>query len=417
MERATRIYTDRGNPVPPLVFDPTDPGFREDPYPTYARMRDEAPVLRLSSDTWVMTRYEDCRDVLGDPAMGMVVPGEDVPPELAGGAAARIFPNILTFNDGVRHARMRRLVAKAFTPRAVSRLEGRIATVVEELLEPALRRGGFDVMSDFAFEVPVLVICEMLGIPAEDRMSFKRWTPDFSRIFESQWSTPEQISACHEATEGLCDYMERHVARRRRDPGAEILDGLIAAEDDGERLSHDELLGISVQLLNAGYETTMGLIGNGIHALLVHPGELRKVREDPAILPHVVEECLRWDSPVQYSGRAAKQAREVRGVRIEPGDLVLTMLGAANRDPHLCDSPERFDVTRREVAHLAFGFGTHFCIGAHLARLEAQLAIGGLLRRVKGVKVAGPKPTHRASLLFRTLESLPVEFTGVARVR
>ncbi len=417
MERATSIYTDRDGPDSSLIFDPTDPGFREDPYPTYERMRDEAPVLRLDSNAWVVTRYEDCRDVLGDPAMGMVVPGGDVPPELAGGAAARIFPNILTFNDGARHGRMRRLVAKAFTPRAVSGLEGRIATIVEDLLEPALRRGRFDVMSDFAFEVPVLVICEMLGIPAEDRTSFKRWTPDFSRIFESHWSTPEQISACHEATEALCDYMERHVERRRRDPGTEILDRLIAVEDDGERLSHDELLGISVQLLNAGYETTMGLIGNGIQALLRHPAELRKLRDDPAILPHVVEECLRWDSPVQFSGRVAKQAREMHGTRIERGDTVMTVLGAANRDPVLCDDPEHFDVTRRNTAHLAFGFGNHFCVGAHLARLEARVAIGGLLRRAPELKVAGPTPMHRASFLFRTLESLPVEFGRLARVR
>ena len=395
-------------------FDPLDPVLRADPYPIYAALRRDAPLSWLGGDDgrgcWVVVRHADCRAVLRDPSMSMTSATELVPPSLRGGAAARVLPNMLTFTDGDRHRRLRGLVARAFTPRTVGRLEERIRIIVDGLLEDLEQCTEVDLMADFAFEVPVLVICEMLGIPTEDRGFFKRWTPDFSRIFESDWLETEQIEACHSATGALIGYLQEHIERLRASPGDAILDHLIAAEDGDDCLSHEELLAISIQLLNAGYETTMSLIGNGVRALLTHPEQWRRLHLEPALRPQAVEECLRWDSPVQYTGRVVKRRTEMHGTTIEEGESILTIVASANRDSELCDDPDRFDIGREPVDHLSFGFGAHFCLGAHLARVEACLAVGGLAERFPRMRLVDEEWRYRDSLLFRTLESLRVEF-------
>ncbi len=402
--------------APLTTPDPFDPGIRANPYPTYARMRRDTPLCCVARDgeasVWAVVRYADCRAVLRDPSMGMTTPATLVPESLQGGAAARVFPNMLTFTDGARHARLRGLVAKAFTPRTVGRLETRIREIVGDRLDAVEHRAEIEVMGELAFVVPVFVICEMLGIPVEDRAFFKSWTPDFSRIFESERLTPQQTAACHQATEALATYLEDHIERRRSAPGEAILDHLIAAEESGDRLSHEELLAISIQLLNAGYETTMSLIGNGVRALLDHPAQWRVLSRDPSLVPQAVEECLRWDTPVQYSGRVAGRRTEMYGTVIEPGDTILTILGAANRDSELCEDAERFDIGRDPVDHLSFGFGAHFCLGAHLARLEARLAIGGLVQRFPDARLLEEARSYRDSALFRVPDSLRVELHG-----
>lgn len=397
-------------------FDPLAPEFRDDPYAAYARLRRADPVHWTDFDgeegAWVLSRYQDCLSVLKDPRFGMVRSGAEVPPNLAGGAAARVFPHMLIFKDPPYHTRLRRLVSKAFAPRAVESLGPRIQQIVDDLLDGAETRGVMDLMADFAFQVPVFVICDLLGVPREDRVLFKTWTPDFSRIFETRWATPDEIARCHVATAELCKYFEDHIRRRRHDPGDDILSALIEAEVEGDRLCLEELMASAIQLLNAGYETTMGLIGNASLALLRHPDQLRKLRLEPDLLPAAVEEALRYDAPVQYSGRVAHEDVELGGRRIERNQTVFTLLGSANRDPDFCDYPDHFDITRYGVTHLSFGYGAHFCLGAHLARLETRIALGALVSRFPRLALAcdADRLERRTSLLFRTLESLPVVF-------
>lgn len=411
---ASTLPREPGTPPADLLFDPLDPAFRDDPYPHYARLRREDPVhwtpLGRDGGSWVVSRYEDCLEVLGDPRMGMVRSDAGIPAALGEGSAARVFPNLLIFKDAPEHTRLRQLVSKAFTPRAISALRPRIRQIVEGLLDAAQERGSLDLMADFAFQLPVLVICEMLGVPAEDRHLFKRWTPDFSRLFESSWLSAEELERCDRATKALCDYFEDHVSHRKAHIGDDLLSILIQAEENGDRLGHDELIAVSVQLLNAGYETTMGLIGNSTLALLENRDQFRRMRLESDLVANAVEEALRYDSPVQYSGRIAKEDVEIRGTKIAKDQVVFTILGSANRDPDYCDYPDHFDITRYRISHLAFGFGAHFCLGAHLARLEAEVALGALAKRFPGLELATDRRSRRPSFLFRTLESLPLVF-------
>jgi cytochrome P450 len=394
------------------LYAPFDPAFRADPYPGYARLRREAPVYWSElgdRGCWVVSRFTDCLAVLRSPDMGMRRPGPEAPPELQDGPAARIYPRLLIFNDPPDHGRLRRLVSKAFTPRAVETLRPRIHRIVNQLLDAVADRRRMDLMADFAFQVPVLVICELLGVPTVDRQKFKRWTPDFSLLFEPDLLDSESLARCDAATASLVDYFEDLISVRRRCPEPDLLSALIEVSDGGDRLAREELIAMAVQLLNAGYETTMGLIGNGALALLQHPDELARLRAEPSLIDAAVEECLRFDSPVQLSGRIARDDVTLRDVEIEAGDLVITLLGSANRDPAAFERADRFEI-RRPPAHLAFGFGSHFCLGAHLARLEARIALGTLVRRLPRLEIATRQLPRRPSMLFRVLERLPVVF-------
>jgi cytochrome P450 len=281
---------------------------------------------------------------------------------------------------------------------------------VDRLLDRVTGAGRMDVIEDLAYPLPVTVISELLGVPVDDADQVKTWSRDVARALDAIALPvgPEVLERGRAATRGMVEYFGRLADERRRRPGDDLLSGLVEAEEAGDRLTERELLATCVLLYVAGHETTVNLVGNGLLALLRHPDEWRRLRRDPARLPGAIEELLRWDGPVQRTGRMAAEDVEIGGVAIPAGTLVLAMLGAANRDPAQFAEPDRLDVTRDEPRHLAFGAGIHYCLGAPLARLEGRVAIGTVLRRFSGLALAVERPIWRPSSALRGLETLPV---------
>jgi cytochrome P450 len=307
------------------------------------------------------------------------------------------------------HTRLRTLVTKAFTPRVVESLRPRIQEVVDQLLVAVQEAGAMDVIADLAYPLPVIVIAGMLGVPAEDRESFKGWSRDLARTLDPI-ITPEVLTAGDEATVAFIDYFRALVAKRRKDPQDDLLSGLIAAEEQGDRLSEDELLATAVLLFGAGHETTMNLIGNGLLALLRNPHQFEKLRDDPSLAPSAVEEFLRYDGPVQMTARTALEDVEINGRTIAKGQQAVILLGAANRDPAQFADPDRLDLTRRDNRTLAFSHGIHYCLGAPLARVEAQIAINTLLRRLPALRLQTEELEWRETVTLRGLKALPAVF-------
>jgi pimeloyl-[acyl-carrier protein] synthase len=315
----------------------------------------------------------------------------------------------MLFRDPPDHTRLRGLVNKAFTPRMVERLAPRIRKLAEELLDARAARGGMDAIADFAAPLPLLVIAELLGVPTEDRERLKRWSDDLAIMLDGTVALQFLGSAVQAAVE-FDGYLRQRIAERRRAPRDDLLSELVAAQERGEALSEDEIVGSTILLLGAGHETTTNLIGNGILCLLRHPEQLARLRGDAGLLPSAVEEFLRYESPVQATSRIfPRDEVEVGGVAIPKGEEIGLFLGAANRDPEVFPDPERFDVGRRDNRHLSFGLGIHFCLGAGLARLEGRVAFEALLERAPGLRAAEEsEPVWRPGFLFRGVEALPV---------
>jgi pimeloyl-[acyl-carrier protein] synthase len=396
-----------------VEFNPFLPEFVADPYPFYARLRTEDPVHQSPMGLWVLTRYDDVARVLRDPRFGrkgfdeLVNARFGTEPDQPGLATSMLF------RDPPDHTRLRTLVSKAFTPRVIEGLRPHIQQIVDGLLDRVRDRRAMDLIADLAFPLPVIVISEMLGVPAADRDRFRQWSQDVARSLDAIALPvgPEVIERGNAARRALGDYFRGLIAERRQRPQADLLTGLIAAEEQGDTLSPPELLATCVLLLVAGHETTVNLIGNGMLALLRHPAELRRLRAEPALLPSAVEELLRWDSPVQRTGRIAATDVELGGRLIPKGALVSAVVGAANRDPAHFPEPDRLDLARPDNRHLAFGWGIHFCLGAPLARVEGQIAIGALARRLPGLALATDRPEWRESSALRGLRALPVTFS------
>ena len=393
------------------AFNPMDPEFLADPYPTYHRLRDEDPVHHSPMDFWVLTRYEDVAAVLRDPRfikepiVSMVAArfGVSVPPGVGLSMLDRDPPD---------HTRLRSLVSKAFTPRVVDGLRPRIQTMVDDLITRAEAVGTMDLIEEFAYPIPVNVICEMLGVPVEDHERFKGWSLDIARGLDSVWLPPESEipKRSGAARHAIGDYMRGLIAERRARPRGDLLSALIAAEEAGDKLSEDELIATCILLLIAGHETTVNLIGNGTLALLRHPGELRRLRETPGLITSAVEELLRYDGPVQRTARITSTAVTIGGRTIPKGEMVMPFIGAADRDPTQFPDPDRLDLGRADNRHIAFGWGIHFCLGAPLARVEGQIAIDTLVRRLPRLALVNDEPEHRQSLTLRGLKALPVTF-------
>jgi cytochrome P450 len=392
------------------------PEGRRDPYPRYERIRELAAVHRSGLGFWVLSRYEDCQQLLRDPRFGKGDrrDREAGLPEEAVAALARMrtrAPSLL-FLDPPDHTRLRGLVAKAFTPRTVERLRPHIGRLLDELLEAV--DGGVgetvDVMAAVAVPLPVTVIGEMLGVPPADRVAFQPWVRALTALLELTVDA-EAVVAAAEASDRMTEYFTGLLADRRRHPGEDLLSELLRVEDQGDTLSEAELVATAILLFGAGFETTANLIGNGLLALLRHPDQLARLRADPGLLRPAVEEILRWDSPVQVDGRMALAAADVHGEPVEEGTFVVTMLGAANRDPARFDAPDRFDVARDEGPPLSFGSGIHYCLGQALARVEGQVVFGRLLERYAAAELAGDDVAYRPSLTLRGLVDLPVVLT------
>ncbi|HXJ81359.1 MAG TPA: cytochrome P450 [Candidatus Methylomirabilis sp.] len=391
-------------------FNPMDPEFIEDPYPFFHRLRAEDPVHQNPLGFWVLTRYEDVVAALKDPRLAKEAIASFVAARF--GAPVPAVGLSMLDRDPPDHTRLRGLVSKAFTPRVVEGLRPHIQSIVDGLLSRVESEHSMDLIEEFAYPLPVTVICQMLGVPVADRERFKQWGLDIARgldtiLLPAESEVGQRSTAARRA---LADYFRELIAERRASPRGDMLSGLIAAEESGDKLSTDELLATCILLLVAGHETTVNLIGNGTLALLRNPDQLQRLREDPTLIGSAVEELLRYDGPVQRTARIPSEDVTICGRTIPKGELVMPFIGAADRDPAQFPEPDRLDIGRTDNRHIAFGWGIHFCIGAPLARLEGQIAIGTLVQRLPKLALATEKPEHRLSLTLRGLQSLPVSF-------
>lgn len=394
------------------------PEFRDDPYPFYRALRELEPVHHTALGAYMLTRHADAAAVTRDPSLSTNERNSEIYQQWV---AANGEPDdfdvpmnevVLLFIDPPDHTRLRGLVSKAFTPKVVAQLRPRIEQIVDERLDAVMARGDsrMDVVTDLAYPLPVLIICELLGVPAEEHTTFQSWSRELATSIDPDpLIAPEQRERISVAGNAFLEYFGELIERRRREPGDDLLSALVAAEEGGDRLSHDELLGTGLFLLIAGHETTVNLIGNGTLALLRHPAELARLRDDPSLDRNAVEELLRFDSPVQFAApRITLDDYEVGGVPIPPAQQIIILLGAANRDPEVFDDPDRLDIGRENAGrHLAFGGGHHFCLGAALARLEGEVALGMLARRFPRMELAG-EPVRKATFTLRGLEHLPI---------
>jgi cytochrome P450 len=315
----------------------------------------------------------------------------------------------MLFLDPPDHTRVRSRVNKAFTSRVVEGLRPRMQAIIDGLLDRAQEAGRMDVVQDFAYPLPAIVIAELLGVPAEDRGQFIKWSGDFGTLLEDGVSLEGAVQALRGVVEFI-SYFRALIAARRNAPRDDLLQGLIAAREQNDALSEEELLGNCILLLAAGHGTTTHLIGNGTLALLRHPDQLRRLRDDPSLAPSAVNELLRYDSPVQMTGRVAVVEMRIGGKTIEPGQGVTLRLGAANRDPERFPDPDRLDLARPDLRHVAFGHGIHFCVGAPLARIEGQMAFTSLLTRFPTLDLETDTPDWEPGIVFRGLRSLPVRW-------
>ena len=392
------------------------PEFHANPYPFYHEIRAEGPLLTIPGfESWLATGYEVVSSILRDARFRSGFPrdaaqGADAEWAAKSPTTFHTFQRMMLLAHGADHARLRGLVSRAFTPRMVERLRPRIEQLVDELLDAAAARGEIDLLRDFAFPLPVTVIAELFGVPAEDAEALKRWSVPLAQILDSMTRGSKLLEA-EEAALAMKDYLQMQFERHRARPGEGLIDGLLAARDQGDRLSEDELFAACMLLLLAGHETTTNLIGNGVLGLLRSRAEWERLCRDPDLAPAAVEECLRFDGPVQFTSRRPTRDVEMFGRRIPEEQEVMLVLAAANRDPARFPEPDRLDIGRRDDAHLAFGHGAHFCLGASLARLEATLAFRALARRFPKLELATEELTWRPGFAIRALTSLPVRLS------
>lgn len=403
--------------VAPLIgrFNPFLPEFRRDPYPAYRRLREADPIyFSPSLRGWILTRHGDVSAVLGDPrftvdrrqsnAFRRFNPFGSLHPEFADA----IYRSLLML-DAPDHTRLRKLVVKAFTPRMVERLRTRIEALVDELLDAVADRGEMDLVRDLSYPLPVIVIAEMLGIPAADRERLKRWSDDLATLLDPLQAT-NGLRNTQRAYLEFVAYLQPILEARRAEPQDDLISALVAARDGADALSDAELRSLCMLILGAGNETTTSLIGNAVLALLRHPAVRRALIDDPSQMRPAIEEFLRYDSPVQFTDRVASVDLEIEGRKIRRGELVGLVLGAANRDPAVYSDPDRLLLGRDEAAHVAFGQGAHFCLGAQLARLETEVALNRLLQRFPTLHGPDEPPSRKRSMVLRGPTSLPLRW-------
>ncbi len=392
-----------------IVFNPWDPEFRANPYPHYGALLSGPPrVMSFGAMPGaIVARYADVTAALSDYQHFSNVP--PAPPENA--YKGPFYPSRdLLGQDPPEHSRLRRLISRDFTPKRIRELEPRIREIAGNIFARASEHGEFDVMRDLANVLPVMVIAEMLGVPPEKYAMFKDWS---DRVIEGGNQFPGATAPAPEvieAIESLAKYFREEVARRRKHPGPDLVSALVAARDQADALSEVALVQFVVLLLLAGNETTTNLIGNGTLALMRHPEQLALLRREPSALSRAIEEMLRYDPPVQASGRFTTASVSLGGAQIPAGALAVMVLAAANRDPAQFKDPEKFDIARDPNDHVAFGEGIHFCIGAPLARMEARISFEAMLERFPRLSLKDPaiKPKYKGSYFLRGLESLPL---------
>ncbi len=399
------------------VYNPFDPAFRADPYPFYDRLREAAAAHVTALDLVVLTRYDDVANALRSNDFSRDIEANATPRDGVARPQRSGAKTILNL-DPPDHTRLRRLVSKAFTPTAIEALRPRIEVLVDDVLDRAAERGTMELVDELAFPVPFEVISEMLAIPSDRADEMREWSQLLTASLEPT-ATPATLDDAASAAVKMRAYVSGVVDDRRRNLGSDVLSALIVAEEEGERLTSDELLSFVVLLYVAGHETTVNLIGNGMLALLRHPDELERWRTDPALDAHAVDELLRYDGPVQHTVRVAMVPMsfgEGDGrVEVEPGTTVLCVLGAANHDPAVFENPHTLRLDRPNAnRHLAFAAGVHYCLGASLARLEATVAISRLIRRFDTIELRS-EPTFRDRLTIRGVDRMELAVSTSGR--
>jgi hypothetical protein len=404
--------------VTPEVQDPyglLKPELREDPYPSYARLHREAPMHYSEGlGAWVAVRYEEVNAAFRDTRLssGRTSAFSAGLPDAVRQKLIPLGRNLASWAmlmDPPSHTRLRSLINKAFTPRMAEALRPRVRALVEELLDGVAPRGRMDVIADLSAPLPVRVIGELLGLPREDGPRLKRWSDKAALFIGAGRPTLERAEGALEAIVELEDYYRGFIAERRKTPGNDLLSALVHAEEQGNLLSEQELLSTLTMVLFGGHETMTNLIGLGLLALLRHPEQAELLRGEPERMAHAVEELLRFDSPVQRASRLALEDVEMGGQVVRKGQRVWLMMGAANRDPSQFREPDRLDVRREDVRHLSFAMGPHYCVGAALARMEAQEVFGALLRRFPRMRLEeGAALQWLDTAVFRGVHSLPV---------
>nr|BBH88097.1 biotin biosynthesis cytochrome P450 [Thermosporothrix sp. COM3] len=388
-----------------------EPEVLANPYPLYHKLRSTDPVYwDPFLHAWLVTRYEDVVTVLTRfssdrtptpdylTALGL----EELTP------LARLMVKQVIFLDPPDHRRIRGLLSVAFTPRRIEKLRGHIQKVADDLLDRVQGQEQMDIVTDLAYPLPAIVIAEILGVPASDWQTLTRWSLDFGQILGNFQHNPDRIEQMVRSTEEMCEYLLAILKERRRVPREDLISWLIAAEVSGDRLTEKEILANVVLTLVAGLETTINLIGNGIYVLLRHPEQLKKLQTEPQLIVSAVEELLRYESPSQHTARLAATDMELGGKIIRKRQAVIAMVGAANRDPERFPDPDMFDICRQNNKHIAFGWGSHFCFGAPLARLEGQIVIQTVFRRFPHLRLSDGEIAWRDNLGLRGPANLPV---------
>ena len=394
------------------LFNPFSPEFLRNPYPSFELLRENQPLMKTPLGFWVAARYADVQMILKDRRFGK---GFEERMKMRNGDDVfdnPVYANMRTWmlvQDPPDHSRLRGLVSKAFTARRIEGLRPQIQTLVDELLDRVAPRGRMEFIKDFAYPLPVNVICDMLGIPPEDRSHFEFGSKISGRLIDPTPVSGEELQEIGNGFARQEAYFRDLFARRRAEPQDDLTTVLVQAEEAGERLTEAELVGNVILLFGAGHETTVNLLGNGLLALLQNPNEYAKLRDNPDLVPGAIEEMLRFDSSVQMTGRTALEDVEVNGITIPKGDHIINLLGSANRDGAAFDAPESFRVDRKDVRPMSFGGGIHFCLGAQLARVEADIAFRSLLARLPDLRLEQPdEPDWRPTFTLRGLTGLPI---------
>jgi cytochrome P450 len=406
------VQTGQSDPL----FDPLKPEFISDPYPHYARLRTVDPVHLTGQGSFVASRHAEVNLVLRDKRFGKNYVERTIRrygPKIMDEPIFRSMSHWMLQQDPPDHTRLRGLVVKAFTARRVEDMRPRIQDVVDQTLDRIIPDGHMDLIEDFAFRLPVTIICDMLGIPEDHREAFYKGSRDGGRVLDPVLLTPDEIKQSNAANAMAQMYFHQLFELRRRSPGDDLTTQLVQAEEDGSKLTNEELTANIILLFGAGHETTVNLIGNGLLALFRNPDQLALLRANPSLITNAIEEFLRYDSSVQMTGRVAlDDIDDLGGKRIPKGESVLCLLGSANRDPAVYpDRPDQLDITRPNVKPMSFGGGIHFCLGAQLARIEAEIAIATLLRRLPELRLDdADNPQWRPTFVLRGLKRLPASW-------
>ena len=391
-----------------------EPEVLANPYPLYHKLRSEDPVhWDRFLQTWVVTRYGDVMTVLSSFSADRTPTPEQL--SAMGLSAlnpiAKVMVKQMLFMDAPAHTRLRGLASAAFTPQRVAALRGHIQEIADNLLDRVRSRGEMDVIADYAAPLPAIVTAEMLGVPTEDHVNLKKWSADFAEMLGNFQHNPDRVSRVLESTNNLVDYFQNAIRKMHDQPREGLIYSFMTAEVDGDRLSEDEIVANCIVTMVGGQETTTNLIGNGLLTLLRNREQLEQLRGTPQLIQSGVEELLRYESPSQHTGRIAREDVDLGGKKIRKGQAVMAIMAAANRDPDRFPEPDRLILDRADNKHLAFGWSSHFCFGAPLARMEGQISFETILRRLKDLELVPAPLTWRENSGLRGLTALPVKFS------